>query len=172
MSALGTLHRTARYDTPVALGATIVPFAGFEMPVPYPVGITAAHHAVRKSRGLFDVSHMGAFLVTGPGAIAFVNFVTTNDVSKLAIGQAHYSTFCNERGRIEDDCLVLYFAEEHSAARWAALMSDGDATPAGRGAGDTLRREMGMARCGSDIDDTVTPYDANLAWLVQLTAKQ
>ena len=81
------------------------------MPVQYAAGITAEHHAVRQACGLFDVSHMGEFLVTGPGAIEFVNYVTTNDVAKLAIGQAHYSTFLNARGTIEDDCLVYRFAD-------------------------------------------------------------
>jgi len=262
------LQRTALYNTHVALGAKIVPFAGFEMPVQYPSGISIEHHAVRQRCGLFDVSHMGEFLVTGPAAIEFVNYVTTNDVSKLAIGQAHYSTFLNERGTIEDDCLVyrfadhlmlvvnasnidkdwahiephlsafdaqmtnisastallalqgpnaptvlarhtdidldtiayyhcavgtvagidnvivsrtgytgedgfeLYFDDAHAAHMWVKLLSGGDVTPAGLGARDTLRLEMGMALYGNDIDDTVTPYEANLAWLVKLTAKE
>ncbi len=267
MSAPESLLRTALYDTHVALGAKIVPFAGYEMPVQYPTGITVEHHAVRQRCGLFDVSHMGEFLVRGPGAIDFINFVTTNDVAKLAIGQAHYSTFCNERGTIEDDCLVyrfadhlmlvvnasniakdwahisphlakfdvqmvdvststallalqgpqapsvlarhtavkldaityyhfavgtvagvedviisrtgytgedgfeLYFPDAHAKDIWAALMSAGDVTPAGLGARDTLRLEMGMALYGNDIDDTVTPDEANLAWLVKMSSK-
>src|SRR3954453_4941055 len=100
------LKRTPLYDTHVALGAKIVPFAGFEMPVQYPTGITAEHKAVREKAGLFDVSHMGEFIVRGPQAVEFVNHVTTNDVAALKPGQAHYSTILRENGTIVADCLV------------------------------------------------------------------
>ena len=106
-----TLRRTPLHGVHAALGARLVPFAGFEMPVHYPTGITEEHRAVRTRCGLFDVSHMGEFEVTGPGAVDFVNFVTTNDVAKLAIGQVHYSTILNDRGTIEDDCLVYRFED-------------------------------------------------------------
>jgi aminomethyltransferase len=258
-----SLKRTPFYDIHRALGAKIVPFAGFEMPVQYPTGITAEHKAVRERCGLFDVSHMGEFIVTGPQAVDFVNFVTTNDVAALAIGQVHYSTILNDRGTIEDDCLVyrfvdhlmmvvnasnadkdfahisraldrfdatlenrsdeiallalqgpraaeilqpltetkladikyyhfaegrvadipaiisrtgytgedgfeLYFGEEYGSKMWRALTEGGQVTPCGLGARDTLRLEMGMALYGNDIDDTTTPLEANLAWLVKL----
>ena len=101
-----SLKRTPLYDIHVALGGKIVPFAGFEMPVQYPTGITAEHNAVRKAAGLFDVSHMGEFLITGPQSVEFVNAVTTNNVAALEIGQVHYSGILNERGTFEDDCLV------------------------------------------------------------------
>ncbi len=258
------LKRTPLTDTHTALGAKMVPFAGYLMPVQYPSGITAEHHAVRKQAGLFDVSHMGEFIVTGPGAVDFVNYVTTNDVAALAIGQAHYSTILNDRGTIEDDCLVyraaerimmvvnasnaakdfahisahldrfdakledvsdatallaiqgpkaaeilqrftdsklsdvkyyhftegsvagigdiiisrtgytgedgfeLYFPNEHAVAVWNALTESGEVVPAGLGCRDSLRLEMGMALYGNDIDDTVTPLEANLQWLVKL----
>ena len=258
-TAPGALKRTPFYDIHVALGAKIVPFAGYEMPVQYPPGITAEHKAVRERCGLFDVSHMGEFIDhAAPRAVDFVNYVTTNDVAALAVGQVHYSTILNERGTIEDDCLVYRFADQlmmvvnasnvdkdfahiarhadefdvhargrerrHGAARaagtegggdsaaahrrptsrrsstttsprarspacrrssrapatpartassststttyatkiWDALMATGDVTPAGLGARDTLRLEMGMALYGNDIDDTVTPLEANL----------
>src|SRR3954469_18929647 len=105
------LKRTPLHDVHVALGAKIVLFAGYEMPVQYPTGITAEHNAVRQRAGLFDVSHMGEFVVRGPQAVEFVSYVTTNDVAKLAVGQVHYSTILNERGTIEDDCLVYRFAD-------------------------------------------------------------
>ena len=105
------LKRTAFFDIHQKLGAKIVPFAGYEMPVQYPQGITAEHTAVRTTCGLFDVSHMGEFMVRGPQALEFVSYVTTNDVAALAIGQVHYSTILNERGTIEDDCLVYRFAD-------------------------------------------------------------
>ncbi|MDO8500828.1 MAG: glycine cleavage system aminomethyltransferase GcvT [Gemmatimonadaceae bacterium] len=259
-----TLKRTPLTETHTALGAKLVPFAGYLMPVQYPSGITAEHNAVRRHAGLFDVSHMGEFIVTGAGAMDFVNYVTTNDVAALAIGQAHYSTILNDRGTIEDDCLVyrsedrimmvvnasnaakdfahisehldrfdaaledvsdatallalqgpkaaeilqrhtgtdlsaikyyhfafgtvagiggilisrtgytgedgfeLYFANENAIAVWNALTESGEVMPAGLGCRDSLRLEMGMALYGNDIDDTVTPLEANLQWLVKL----
>jgi aminomethyltransferase len=263
MTAADTLKRTPFYDRHVALGAKIVPFAGYEMPVQYKDGITAEHKAVRERCGLFDVSHMGEFIIRGARAVDFANHVTTNDVGALAIGQVHYSTILNERGTIEDDCLVYRFADhimmvvnasnvakdyahiarhadefgvtiedvsdemgllalqgpiaakilqpltqtdlsqigyyhfaegsvggmpmiisrtgytgedgfelyhdvQYSERLWDTLMAAGDVTPAGLGARDTLRLEMGMALYGNDIDDTVTPLEANLAWLVKL----
>ena len=110
--AASPTRRTPLYGRHVALGAKMVPFAGFDMPVQYPAGITAEHKAVRAACGVFDVSHMGEFLVRGPDAVAFVNHVATNDVTKLADGQAHYSTLCNERGTVEDDCLVYRYDAE------------------------------------------------------------
>lgn len=259
-----TLKRTPLTDTHAALGAKLVPFAGYLMPVQYPTGITAEHIAVRKQAGLFDVSHMGEFIVRGPGAPDFVDYVTTNAVAQLVVGQAHYSTILNDRGTIEDDCLVyraedhimmvvnasnaakdfahiskqlhrfdatledvsdetallalqgpkaaeilqrltnvglssikyyhftfgavagvdgilisrtgytgedgfeLYFANENARKIWNALLANGDVTPAGLGCRDSLRLEMGMALYGNDIDDTVTPLEANLQWLVKL----
>src|SRR3982751_991551 len=106
-----TLKRTLLHDIHVALGGKIVPFAGYEMPVQYTGGITAEHRAVREGCGIFDVSHMGEFWVTGDRAVEFVNHVTTNDVAALAVGQIHYSTILNDRGTIEDDCLVYRMAD-------------------------------------------------------------
>ena len=111
-AAPATLKRTPLHDVHVALGAKIVPFAGYEMPVQYPAGITAEHKSVREGCGMFDVSHMGEFWINGPRAVEFVNHVTTNDVGALAVGQVHYSTILNERGTIEDDCLVYRFADK------------------------------------------------------------
>ena len=97
------MQQTPFHAQHLALGGKMVPFAGFEMPIQYPTGITAEHKAVRERCGVFDVSHMGEFIVRGPGAVDFVNYVTTNDVAALEVGQAHYSTILNERGTIEDD---------------------------------------------------------------------
>src|SRR5215213_7908458 len=105
------LKRTPLHRTHAALGAKLVPFAGYEMPVQYPTGITAEHKAVRERCGVFDVSHMGEFVVRGPQAVEFVDYVTTNNVAALAVGQVHYSTILNERGTIEDDCLVYRFSD-------------------------------------------------------------
>jgi aminomethyltransferase len=261
--AATTLKRTPLHDVHAALGAKIVPFAGYEMPVQYPAGIVAEHKAVREGVGMFDVSHMGEFWVTGDRAVDFVNYVTTNNVAALAVGQVHYTTILNERGTIEDDALVYRFADrfmmvvnasnaakdlahiarhakkfgvtlrdasdemallavqgpnaarvlqtltrtdlgpiqyyhftegevaghpaiisrtgytgedgfelyvenEHAVPIWNAIMKTGQVSPAGLGARDSLRLEMGMALYGNDIDDTVTPLEANLGWLVKL----
>jgi glycine cleavage system T protein (aminomethyltransferase) len=104
------LKRTPLYDEHVKLGAKIIPFAGFEMPVQYPDGVSSEHRAVRESAGLFDVSHMGEFLVSGEGAVAFVNYVVANDVSLLEPGQAQYAVMCDEEGGIVEDLLVYRFA--------------------------------------------------------------
>lgn len=257
------LKHTPFHDIHVALGAKMVPFAGFEMPVQYPTGITAEHQAVRERCGLFDVSHMGEFSVTGPDAVAFVNYVTSNDVAALVEGQVQYSTILEDRGTIVDDCLVyrladrvmlvvnasnrerdlthvlrhvgrldcaiadvsdetallalqgplaervlqplasvdlspiayyrfvegrvagvpaiisrtgytgedgfeLYFAAADARAMWDALTAGGQVTPAGLGCRDTLRLEMGMALYGNDIDETTTPLEAGLGWVVKL----
>jgi aminomethyltransferase len=263
-SVAAALKRTPLHDVHVALGAKMVPFAGYEMPVQYPAGVLAEHRAVRSACGLFDVSHMGEFLVRGPQAVALINHVATNNVAALAAGQAHYSALLNERGTFEDDCLVyrfddhlmvvvnasnagkdygivtahaerfdaqvtdvsdrtallalqgpqaqavlsrhtdadldaipyyhfvvatvagvpgvvvsrtgytgedgfeLYLDDVHAVTVWNALTAAGDVTPCGLGARDTLRLEMGMALYGNDIDDEVTPYEANLGWIVKL----
>ena len=259
------LKRTPLYAIHSALGAKIVPFAGFEMPVQYPTGITAEHKAVRESAGLFDVSHMGEFIVRGPQAVDFVNYVTTNDVAALKPGQAQYSTILREDGTIVDDCLIyraddrvlmvvngsnidkdwahisrfvkkfpdaklenisddiallalqgpdaarilqqhtdvdlskikyyefvtgkiagvdkvyisrtgytgedgfeLYTPAQHAEKIWKALTASGEVRPAGLGARDSLRLEMGMALYGNDLDDTTTPLEAALGWLVKM----
>lgn len=257
-------QRTPLHEVHVSLGAKMVPFAGFEMPVQYPSGITAEHKSVRESVALFDVSHMGEFMIRGAQAIDFANYVTTNDVAALSVGQAQYSTILNDGGTIVDDCLVyrfpdhlmmvvnasnkdkdlahiskyidrfdcsiedvsdriallalqgpraqevmarftdvnlddiayyhfqvatvagvpdiilsrtgytgedgfeLYFDASRAVEVWNALMSDGSVVPAGLGARDTLRLEMGMALYGNDIDDGTTPYEAGLGWLVKM----
>lgn len=261
-AAQQTLKRTPFYDIHVSLGAKMVPFAGYEMPVQYPTGITAEHRAVRERCGLFDVSHMGEFEVSGADAVAFATLVTSNDVAALTVGQVQYSTILNDRGTIEDDCLVyrfedrlmlvvnasnkdkdlahirrsvgqlqctvtdvsddtallalqgpnaervlqphvsvdlskiayyhfavgqvegapavisrtgytgedgfeLYFSPKHAERVWSTLTPDG-VTPAGLGCRDTLRLEMGMALYGNDIDDTTTPLEAGLGWVVKL----
>ena len=257
------LEQTPLHDVHVALGAKMAPFAGFDMPVQDPTGITAEHNAVRTGCGIFDVSHMGEFDVRGPGAVDFVNYVTSNDVASLAVGQVQYSTILNERGTIEDDCLVyrfadrlmmvvnasnrekdfehitryadrfdctvedisrevallalqgpaavsvlqpltttdlgaigyyhfaegsvadvkavisrtgytgedgfeLYIASADARGLWDVLLATGKLTPAGLGARDSLRLEMGMALYGNDIDDTTSPLEANMGWVVKL----
>ncbi len=256
------LKRTPLYETHKALGAKMVPFAGYEMPVQYPAGIVAEHLAVRSGAGLFDVSHMGEIEVTGPDRNAFVNRLTTNDVSALEPGGVQYSAILNADGTFMDDCTVYRFEDKlmvvvnasNRAKVWAhfvkkkggknirlrdisddigllalqgpkaeALMQplanqpladipyyqfsvgkiagvdcfisrtgytgedgfelycrSGDtpklwdalikagAEPIGLGARDSLRLEMGYALYGNDIDDTLTPLEAGLGWIVKL----
>jgi aminomethyltransferase len=240
----------------------MVPFAGYEMPVQYPTGITAEHQAVRTNAGIFDVSHMGEFEVTGPDRNAFVNRVTCNDVGALEAGQVQYSAILTKEGTFVDDCTVYRFddkimivvnasnrekAWEHivdlkgganvrlrdisdeigllavqgpraealvqpltdlrlrdigyyhftsgrvagvdcfisrtgytgedgfelycratdTEKLWKALTEAG-AVPIGLGARDSLRLEMAYALYGNEIDDSITPLEAGLAWIVKL----
>jgi aminomethyltransferase len=241
----------------------MVPYAGFEMPVTYPTGIVAEHRAVRERVGVFDVSHMGEFEVTGPDRNAFVQRVTCNDVGALAPGQAQYSALLTDRGTFVDDCLVyrfedkvmlvvnaanldkdwahvvdqkgganvrlrnisdevgllavqgpeaeatlapltkvavamipyyeftdgevagvqcfisrtgytgedgfeLYCRAADTEALWGELVGRRRVTPCGLGARDTLRLEAGLPLYGNDIDDTVTPLEAGLSFIVKL----
>src|SRR5947207_5392415 len=107
-----TLKRTPLHDVHVALGAKMVPFAGFEMPVTYPTGINSEHRAVREDIGVFDVSHMGEFEITGSDRNAFVQRVTCNDVGALNPGQAQYSGILTKDGTFVDDCLVYRFEDK------------------------------------------------------------
>ncbi|WP_373520222.1 glycine cleavage system aminomethyltransferase GcvT [Aquiflexum sp.] len=98
-------------DLHEALGAKMVPFAGFNMPVRYSSDIEE-HKTVREGVGVFDVSHMGEFMVKGPKALDLIQKVTSNDASKLVIGQAQYSCFPNDKGGIVDDLIVYKMGEE------------------------------------------------------------
>lgn len=95
----------------VEAGAKIVPFAGYNMPVEY-TGINDEHITVREKAGVFDVSHMGEFWVTGPSALSFVQYITSNDVAALFDGKIQYSCFPNGKGGIVDDLLVYRFNAE------------------------------------------------------------
>ena len=99
------MKTTAFTEKHIALGAKMVPFAGYNMPVEY-VGINDEHNWVRQAVGVFDVSHMGEFWVKGPNALAFLQYVTTNDVAALYPGKVQYSCMPNGKGGIVDDLLV------------------------------------------------------------------
>ena len=104
------MKQTAIYEIHKALGAKMVPFAGYEMPVQYE-GVNAEHITVRNSVGVFDVSHMGEFLIEGPNALKLVQSVCSNDAAHLAIGQAQYSCLPNSNGGIVDDLIVYRLKE-------------------------------------------------------------
>lgn len=261
------MNKTALYDKHIALGAKMVPFAGFEMPVQYS-GLREEHMNVRENVGMFDVSHMGEFFVSGEGALDLIQRVTTNDASKLEPGKVQYSCMPNEDGGIVDDLLVYCLAENEymlvvnasnmekdwawiqkfntnnvsiedrsanmslmavqgpkatdaiksltdmnvadmvyytvqvgtfagienvivattgytgsggyeiycenkdAAKLWDAIMEAGkdvNIMPAGLGARDTLRMEMGFCLYGNDIDDTTSPLEAGLGWITKFT---
>ncbi|HET7443767.1 MAG TPA: glycine cleavage system aminomethyltransferase GcvT [Solirubrobacterales bacterium] len=102
MTDAASLRRTPLYEQHELLGAKLVPFAGWEMPVTYE-GVREEHSAVRTHVGMFDVSHMGEVEVEGPGALVFLQRVLSNDVAKIEIGGAQYSCLCNEEGGVIDD---------------------------------------------------------------------
>jgi glycine cleavage system T protein (aminomethyltransferase) len=257
-------QRTPLHDTHVRAGARIVEFAGWEMPVQY-AGILQEHEAVRTRVGLFDVSHMGEVVFRGPKALEALGRVFTNDVSKIADGQAQYGCLCRESGGIVDDVVVyrraaddllvcvnagnrakdfewlaghaggadvanesdawaqlalqgplaaqllqrltkvnlsamrsyrfapgevagiaglvartgytgedgfeIFCPSEAGPRLWAALMEAGQPeriAPCGLGARDSLRLEMAYRLYGSDMDDSTTPLEAGLAWVVKL----
>jgi glycine cleavage system T protein (aminomethyltransferase) len=110
--SLSSNKRTPLYAVHKALGARLIPFGGWEMPVEYS-GISKEHAAVRAAAGLFDVSHMGEFDVRGPEALDLIQSVTTNDASKLADGQAQYSVLAYPHGTFVDDLLVYRHNAEH-----------------------------------------------------------
>ncbi|TDU40198.1 aminomethyltransferase [Gelidibacter sediminis] len=105
------MKNTALTATHEALGAKLVPYAGFNMPVQYE-GVSVEHETVRKGVGVFDVSHMGEFLIEGPHALELIQKVCSNDASKLTIGKAQYSYLPNETGGIVDDLIVYKIKEE------------------------------------------------------------
>ncbi|HEY6759338.1 MAG TPA: glycine cleavage system protein T, partial [Baekduia sp.] len=110
-SADTVLKRTPLYDKHVAAGAKLVPFAGWEMPVEYQ-GVKQEHLATRATAGVFDVSHMGEVVTSGPDAEAFLQRLLSNDVSKLQTGGAQYSLLCREDGGVLDDLFTYRLAAD------------------------------------------------------------
>lgn len=103
--------KTHLYDEHVKLNAKIVPFAGWDMPVQY-TSVKDEVIAVRQNAGMFDVSHMGEFFLTGPDALKFADYILTNDISAAPNGKAVYSPLCRENGTIIDDLIVYKFSDE------------------------------------------------------------
>ena len=111
---MSELKRTVLHDRHVSLGAKMVEFGGWEMPVFYPTGIVEEHLATRKSAGLFDVSHMGRFIIRGAGALAFLQHVLTNNAEAIdpRITGAQYTLIPNERGGAVDDAYLYRFVKD------------------------------------------------------------
>jgi aminomethyltransferase len=109
---MSELLRTALFDRHVALGAKMVEFAGWSMPLHYKPGIIEEHLATRCKAGLFDVSHMGRFVLRGPGVIRFLQYVLTNNAAALEVGQSQYTIIANEQGGAIDDAYLYRFRED------------------------------------------------------------
>jgi aminomethyltransferase len=109
-----TLLRSALHDRHEALGAKFAEFGGWSMPLEYKTGVVKEHTAVRESVGIFDVSHLGKLMLTGPGTAAYVNATLSNDLGKIAPGKAQYTLCCDaETGGIVDDLIAYYQDDEH-----------------------------------------------------------
>lgn len=109
---MDTSKKTALYEVHKALGAKLIPFAGYDMPVRY-TGDKAEHFCVRERAGVFDVSHMGEFIVRGPKALELIQMVTSNNAAKLVDGKAQYSCMPNHEGGIVDDLIVYRMADQN-----------------------------------------------------------
>jgi aminomethyltransferase len=108
------LLRSPLHDRHVALGAKFAEFGGWSMPLEYPTGVVKEHTAVRESVGIFDVSHLGKVMVTGPAAATYVNATLSNDLGKIAPGQAQYTLCCDHAtGGIVDDLIAYFHDDEH-----------------------------------------------------------
>ncbi len=116
------LKTTPFTETHIALGAKMAEFAGFNMPIQYPTGINQEHMIVRQGVGVFDVSHMGEFWVKGDKALDFLQYITTNDVSKLESGKAQYTCMPNGKGGIVDD-LIIY---KYSTTKYLMVVNAGN----------------------------------------------
>src|SRR5881227_921891 len=141
-----TLQRTPLHDRHVALGARMVPFAGWEMPVQYE-GVIQEHRAVRTDAGVFDVSHMGEIEVEGPRALELLQSLLASDMAKVEAGRARYTLLTNERGGIVDD-LIAYRLDEF---RWLLVVNASN-----RDADYAWLKEREIS--GSDIRDVSDEY--------------
>lgn len=104
--------KTPLYEKHLESKGKIVPFGGYLLPVQYPTGVIAEHMAVRKACGMFDVSHMGEIILSGPDSLKYLNFLLTNEFSGMEDGQARYSPMCNEQGGVVDDLIVYKVRED------------------------------------------------------------
>jgi aminomethyltransferase len=123
---MSTPHRTPLYDTHVSAGGRMVEFGGWNMPVQYG-GILEEHQAVRERLGVFDISHMGEFIVQGPGAAKWLDFLLTNQASSLPVGEGHYTLMLQENGGVIDDLLLYRTGEEEFLLIVNAAKIDEDA---------------------------------------------
>src|SRR6266550_151246 len=170
-----TLQRTPLHDLHVALGARMVPFAGWEMPVQY-AGVIPEHKAVRSDAGVFDVSHMGELEVEGPRATELLQ--APRSIERLGLPEARPFTFAeaeidgiqcmaNRTGYTgEEGCELLVMAED-APALWERVLERG-VVPCGLGARDTLRLEVCFPLHGQDITPDTDAISAGLGWCCNL----
>src|SRR5215218_3570054 len=152
------------HDRHVALGAKLAEFGGWSMPLEYAgSGVVKEHTAVREAVGIFDVSHLGKATVTGPGAAAFVNATLSNDLAKIAPGQAQYTLCCDDAtGGIVDDLIVYFHDEQHvllvpNAANTAEVVRRlAEAAPAGVEVVDHHTEYAVLAVQGTQSDEVLT----------------
>ncbi|MFM8527848.1 MAG: glycine cleavage system aminomethyltransferase GcvT [bacterium] len=140
---MSELRRTPLHEAHVEAGAKLMPFAGCEMPVQYPDGITAEHEAVRNACGVFDVSHMGQIEVRGRQALEFLQRALSNDASKVEVGGSQYSCLCEEGGGVLDDLFSYRLADE----RWLSV------TNASNHPRDFERFEVEAKRWDVEVED-------------------
>lgn len=119
-------RRTPLYDAHLAAEGKIVPFAGYLLPIEYPTGLMTEHNAVRTACGIFDVSHMGEVIFEGPGALATLNHLMTNDFTDMPLGRCRYTALCYEDGGMVDDLIIYRLAEEKFLAVVNAANKDKD----------------------------------------------
>src|SRR5207249_1626096 len=163
--------KTPLYEEHVRLGAKMVPFAGWVMPVQY-TSIVEEHQAVRNNLGIFDISHMGQLIVDRAGAREWLNTLLTNNIGKLDVGMGQYSFLLNERGGIIDDLIVYRIDDLKFLLVVNAALEKGKPfgiKPSGLGARDTLRLEMCYPLNGSDLSPERNPIEAGLGFFVDLT---
>ena len=141
------LKRTPLYEAHLRCGGKMVEFGGFEMPVQYQTGVIKEHMAVRTACGLFDVSHMGEVLLEGPDAVRNLNWLLTNDYTKMEDGQARYSPMCNEQGGTVDDLIVYRMSE----TRYLIVVN-------------ASNREKDVAWIRAHLSGQVTMTDVSDAW--------
>jgi aminomethyltransferase len=146
---LNSTKRTALYDVHKALGARLIPFGGWEMPVEYG-GISNEHTAVRTAAGLFDVSHMGEFEIQGPEALDLIQHITTNDVSNLVDGQVQYSAMAYPHGTVVDDLLVY----RHDAERFMLVVNAAN-----------IRKDLEWIQSHNRLDATIENVSDELSLL-------
>ena len=137
-AAVAEPARTPLYDEHVNLGARMVEFGGWMMPVQYGKGIIEEHKNVRANVGIFDTCHMGEFILTGPDAARLANTYTTNNVAALGTTQAQYSYICNQDGGVDDDCIVYQFPDHNYIVVNAAPLKSDYALLEGLAAGHSM----------------------------------
>jgi len=184
------LKKTALHQTHIDLGAKMVPFAGYDMPVQYPLGVLKEHLHTREKAGLFDVSHMGqVFLIPDDkdftAAAKALEKLVPADIQGLKPGQQRYSQFLNKDGGILDDLMISRLAMKGYEHCLYLIVNAGCkvndyahlekhmpknvtvVAPIGLGARDSLRLEAGLCLYGHDIDTGVSPVEAGLIWSIQ-----